>query len=80
MLLDQLASELPDVRPAVLSESLKYGLDEFRRFRHFVRNVYTHGFDPLKLKVLIDLLSPTLESTGNELAAFANFLDTVAKD
>lgn len=40
-LLDQVAQDLVDVRPAVISQSSRLALDEFRRFRHLVRNVYT---------------------------------------
>ena len=36
-------------RPAVISTETGTRLDEYRRFRHVVRNVYTHSFDPVKL-------------------------------
>lgn len=35
-LLQQMASDLPNVRPAVISQSNLTSLDEFRRFRHVV--------------------------------------------
>jgi hypothetical protein len=35
----QMVQEVPDVRPAVISADTAAGLDEYRRFRHLVRNV-----------------------------------------
>lgn len=40
-LLQQMAKDLPDIRPAVIDQEIALSLDEFRRFRHLVRNVYT---------------------------------------
>ena len=40
-LLVQMTTEIPGVRPAVISESSHSQLDEYRGFRHVVRNVYT---------------------------------------
>jgi hypothetical protein len=46
MLLEQVAVEAPAVRPAVISDETRWILDEYRGFRHVVRNVYTFRFDP----------------------------------
>ena len=51
-LLYQMAQEVPQVRPAVISEKSRSRLDEFRGFRHVVRNVYTFKFDPEKVEKL----------------------------
>ena len=40
-LLYQMADDLPEARPAVVSQKTMQSLDEFRRFRHVVRRVYT---------------------------------------
>lgn len=53
-LLLQMATEKPAVRPAVISESACRQLDEYRGFRHVVRNVYTFKFDPTKVGKLVD--------------------------
>ena len=45
ILLKQMAEEMTEVRPAVVSDSVRLGLDEYRGFRHVVRNVYTYKFD-----------------------------------
>jgi hypothetical protein len=39
-LLRQMTVEIAGVRPAVISAETAHGLDEYRRFRHVVRNVY----------------------------------------
>ena len=40
-----MAEEITEVRPAVISGSVRFGLEEYRGFRHIVRNVYTYNFD-----------------------------------
>jgi hypothetical protein len=50
-LLFQMATEIPQVRPAVISEAIYKQLDDYRGFRHDVRNVYTYKFDPAKNSV-----------------------------
>ncbi len=40
-LLDQMVLEIEGIRPAVLSAELKEELEDYRGFRHVVRNVYT---------------------------------------
>lgn len=45
-LLEQMTTEIPSVRPAVLSSSVRRRLDRYRGFRHVVRNVYTMDRDP----------------------------------
>lgn len=52
-------------------------LDEFRRFRHLVRNVYIINLAPEKMAGLVSAL-PTLWSTLRaELMAFADFLEAL---
>ena len=48
-LLWQMTQDLVDVRPALISKDNALALDEFRRFRHLVRNVYTVDLVPHKL-------------------------------
>jgi hypothetical protein len=46
VLLQQMAAEVPGVRPAVISENGRDALDEYRGFRHVVRHVYTFRCAP----------------------------------
>ncbi len=73
-LLKQMATELPEIRPAVISQGIKVKLDEYRAFRHLVRNVYTINLKPEKLKILVDSLPVLLEELESELKAFTNYL------
>lgn len=73
-LLQQMSEDKPSVRPAVISESICKRLDEYRGFRHVVRNVYTFKFDPAKVDTLVNGLPSLFSQIRNELLAFAEFL------
>ncbi len=75
LLLEQMTKEIPGVRPAVISTQAGVKLDEYRRFRHVVRNVYTHNFDPVKLGKLVNSAPELFTQTKAELLAFAAFLE-----
>ena len=79
-LLLQMADEVPNVRPAVISEEIRQWLDEYRGFRHIVRNVYTYKFDPSRMGMLT-LKAPSLfEKFRKEMSAFADFIESNAQD
>lgn len=67
--------EIPGVRPAVISTKIGAKLDEYRRFRHVVRNVYTQNFDPVKLGKLVNSAPELFDQTKAELLAFTAFLE-----
>ena len=75
LLLQQMMFEVPRVRPAVISTETGMKLDEYRRFRHIVRNVYTHHFDPVKIGKLVSSASELFAEIKAELLAFAAFLE-----
>jgi hypothetical protein len=75
LLLEQMTKEVPGIRPAVISTETGTRLDEYRRFRHVVRNVYTHRFDPAKLGKLVNSAPELFARTKAELLAFAAFLE-----
>jgi hypothetical protein len=74
-LLQQMTVETPTIRPAVLSETTFLRLDQYRGFRHVVRNVYAYNFDPAKVGQLVKDLPATTDAVTAELAAFARFLE-----
>jgi DNA-binding HxlR family transcriptional regulator len=76
-LLAQMQSEIPSVRPAVISSELKELLEEYRGFRHVVRNVYSYHMKPEKLKLLTEKLEKTFDMASDELTAFAQFLSSL---
>jgi hypothetical protein len=72
-LLKQMSIEVPGIRPAVISLELKEMLEEYRGFRHVVRNVYTYHLDPEKLKPLVKNIRNVIQKLEKELTAFARF-------
>lgn len=74
LLLRQMQSEVPGIRPAVISVESGEFLDDLRKFRHVVRNVYTHHLDPVRLGQLVERSSKSFVQLHAELAAFATFL------
>ncbi|HFD39036.1 MAG TPA: antitoxin [Anaerolineae bacterium] len=74
-LLRQMTLDLPSVRPAVISRETMQLLDEYRKFRHRVRNIYTTQLDAERMANLVESLSATWEQVRMELLAFADFLD-----
>ncbi len=78
-LLDQVAQDVVDVRPAVIDQNSALALDEFRRFRHLVRNVYTMNLVPERMAGLIAALPDLWSTLRAELLAFADFLEALAQ-
>jgi hypothetical protein len=79
LLLQQMAAEIPGVRPAVISEKTLEILDEYRGFRHIVRNVYTFKFDPDKMQGLVTKAPGAYTRICAELRAFTDFLEQRAQ-
>ena len=72
--------DLPKVRPPVLTSNSIQRLDEYLRFRHVVRNVYTFSFDPERIGRLVEELEPVFHQIRQELLAFAGFLEKVGME
>ena len=73
-LLKQMSESNKNYRPAVISKSIFFELDEFRRFRHVVRNVYSTSLAPDRMKTIMNNLPTTWKQLNDELHAFAEFL------
>jgi len=78
-LLRQMSVDLADIRTAVLSDNSVSELDEFLRFRHVVRNVYTHSFRNEEIIKLVRAVRPTFERVQRELLEFIVFLERIGK-
>ncbi len=74
-LLAQMALDVTSLRPAVLRGDTANRLDEYLRFRHLVRNLYTWNFDADKLGVLVVGLSGVLADLEADLNLFGGFLE-----
>ncbi|MEM7534950.1 MAG: hypothetical protein AAF639_22425 [Chloroflexota bacterium] len=66
------------VSTAVVTGSFQSGasqaLDEYRRFRHIVRNVYTFNFRPDILEELVTDARPLFNQINDELSAFTQLI------
>ncbi len=76
----QMAREVPAVRPAMISTDVAAALDEYRRFRHLVRNVYATNLVPAKMQGLVERLPALWSRLRIELSAFAAFLEQISPD
>jgi hypothetical protein len=79
-LLYQMAADLLGIRPALLSKDIAGLLDEFRQFRHLVRNIYSMNLMSKKMVGLMTVLPELWKRLQEELTAFANFLDELAQE
>jgi len=79
-LLQQMELDLPKARPPVLSPQTIGRLDEYLRFRHVVRNVYTFSFDPGRVGRLVTELESFYPALRQELLAFADFIEAVGTE
>ena len=79
-LLRQMAAPLATVRPAVLGEDALFVLDELRRFRHVVRNVYAQNLDGARVADLGTSLPACAAMLRRDVAAFTVFLQQVGDD
>jgi hypothetical protein len=78
-LLDQVATDVAGVRPAVISIDIARELDQFRRFRHLVRNVYTFSLNAEKMISLMKALPQIWPKLSAELRAFSEFLNDLSE-
>lgn len=78
-LLRQMTVDLEGLRPAVLTVETVVALDEYRRFRQVVRNVYAYNLDLGRIEQLGLALGPLFARVRSELLAFAAALDGLAR-
>lgn len=78
-LLKQMTLDLPNVRPPVLSVETATRLDEYRKFRHLIRNIYTTSLIPAEMEKLVSLLPSLWQQVQQELHSFVGFLDELSR-
>lgn len=74
-LLDQMALKIKNLRPAVISKESRDILDEYRAFRHIVRNVYANKYSAKKISILLDNFSEEYRRVKKEIQDFLKFLE-----
>lgn len=78
-LLLQMSAKVSHIRPAVISQETRYCLDEYRGFRHVVRNVYTFNLKPARFAELTTQLQDCYQRLKRDLNDFAGFLQTLSQ-
>ena len=73
-LLNQMCIEIPDVRPAILSEKTHEELNVFRGFRHVVRSLYAYKLDAIRVLELAEQLKTCSENLETEIRQFCKAL------
>lgn len=73
-LLLQMTAEISPIRPPVISEETRDCLDEYRGFRHVVRNVYTFNLQMSRLQELTKGLQNCYVAITRDLDDFMEFL------
>jgi hypothetical protein len=74
-LLDQMALKIKNLRPALISKESRDILDEYRAFRHVVRNVYANKYSAKKISILLDNFSEEYCRVKKEIQDFLKFLE-----
>ncbi len=73
-LLQQMSAEIVEVRPPAIQVKTRYCLDEYRGFRHLVRNLYTFNLRPSRIAELCDGLRSCFDAVCGDLDAFTRRL------
>lgn len=79
-LLEQMNSDRPAARPAVLSDSTYKQLDVYRKFRHRVRHTYSFELDPEEVLVLANGVQAAFEAAMEDLNKFCSFATIAASE
>jgi hypothetical protein len=69
-----------ELRPAVLREDSQRRLQEYLRFRHLVRNLYTDDLRPEPIGILIRDLAAAWENLEADLITFEAWAAAVARE
>lgn len=65
-----MSAALPSLRPVVIQPTTRQWLDEYRRFRHVVRNVYSFDLQPDRVLALAENLSHYFNIFKQDFDAF----------
>ncbi len=73
-LLELMSNDVEGIRPRVISKTTLLQIDEYRRFRHVVRSVYSYKLDPVRLEKLVKSSSDSYHQAEDDLVAFSRWL------
>lgn len=76
-LLLRLSTEIPDIRPAVITRNSFLLLDKIRAFRHFIRHAYDCELDEHELKVIQNKLKEEFSLVREDLEKFREYIQSL---
>ena len=76
-LLRQMTLDLPEARPPVIQKNTAARLDEYRKFRHRIRNIYATSLEPARMQPLVAGLSELWLQVRQDLITFSEFLNVL---
>lgn len=74
ILLKNMTKEIRDIRPAVISLKTFEKMDDYRKFRHLVRNIYTYNIIPEKVLVLARPSEKVFRGFEQNIKTFMKFI------
>jgi predicted nucleotidyltransferase len=77
-LLRQMSAEVSGVRPVVLNQTARTGLEEYRGLRHVIRNLYATHLNPVRIAELAAMLPSCFAAVADDLRAFCRYLENNA--
>lgn len=79
-LLQQMAADMKKLRPPVIKRETRDCLDEYRAFRHLVRNIYAFNLKSDRLESLADNAVDCFMSARLDMEEFISFLRELDTD
>ncbi len=77
-LLIRLNTDVPKIRPAVISQQSFLLLDKLRAFRHFIRHAYDCELDKNELSLIQKKLKQEYSFVKGDLQKFRSFIDSLS--
>ena len=79
-LLTRMNTEIPKIRPAVISHQSLLFLDKLRAFRHFIRHAYDCELDESELRLIQEKLKSEYSLVEKDLHKFRLFIQNLSRD
>lgn len=79
-LLKRMYTDIPGIRPKLLSSESYHTLDELRGFRHIFRHAYDYELDPERVDSLKQKIIVKWDYIKKDMHSFMSFLQDILKD
>ena len=79
-LLEDMALDIPQVRPRVITDEFAKQLDDYLRFRHLFRGIYGFELETERMRPLFDHVGEVLQNLESQLQIFFAALTRIVND